>query len=75
MAARATVDSLVYSKASDIEAAQILVNDQVPVGQYVVDEKADEFSLYKLRKRLGLKAVVSFEEFLQRLTPAKIQSQ
>lgn len=71
-AAQATIDSLAYATEKGVEAAQIQICEQIPVGMFAVADYADEFSLYQLRKRLGMKAVCTFEEFLQRLIPLKV---
>lgn len=73
VASQLTVNSLAYATESGIEAAQIRPDERVPFGQYLVNDDANEFSLYRLRRQLGLKAVVTFEEFLQRLIPVKFE--
>lgn len=68
-AAQKTVDSLAYATDAGIEAACVQVRDQIPVGDFVVHgDDVSEFALYRLRKQLGLKAVLSFDEFCARVT-------
>lgn len=68
-AAQKTVDGLAYATDSGLEAACVQVRDQIPVGDFVVHgEDVSELALYRLRKQLGLKAVLSFDEFCERVT-------